>query len=176
MCYPSPQPRCSGHTGAKIVSLNEKMSKVELEMSKCNAEISRTLDEKEGGPKAIARKQKRLERLTETNNRNYQRYVKYQEELKLTQHDYDGTPRGQKELKAIIDNPKTTPEERKNANRRMKTGAGIRAWRMNQKKRNDGSTTQYKSKRDEKNQKIFLNDPDTIKMIKEASKKRQLVA
>ena len=174
MCYKSPEPRCSGHTGTRLVSLNVRRAEVETEMKKVSHEIARIVDEKEGSPSQLARKQKRIEKLTIANTKNYEKLVTVLADIRATQRDYDGTPKGQKELQAVIADPKSTPVVVKDANRRVRQGALMRSWRMNQKNRNDGLTATYTSKTDEKNHKIFLNDPKMIKAISQARQKRKV--
>lgn len=174
MCYKSPEPRCSGHTGTRLVSLNGRRDDVLKDMKKTSQQIAMILDEKEGSPSQLARKQKKIEKLTARNEANYEKLVAIDADIRETQRDYDGTPRGQKELQAVIDDPKSTPAAIKDANRRKRQGAVIRSWRMNQKNRNDGLTAQYKSKKEEKNHKIFLNDPKMIQAVNQAREKRKV--
>lgn len=176
MCYKWPEPRCSGHTGSRLVSLNARLAEVETEMKKCRQEIARIVDEKEGTPSQLARKQKRIEKLTTANNRNYEKYLAITADIRTTQRDYDGTPKGQKELKAVINDTKSSEKQVKDANRRLRQGALMRSWRMNQKQRNDGLTVQYTSSKDEKNHKIFLNDPKMIQAVSQANRKRQVAS
>lgn len=174
MCYKWPEPRCSGHTGTRLVKLHDQRAKLENDMKTCSQEIAKIVDEKEGSPSQLARKQKRIEKLTSQNNKTYEKLVELNKDIRDTQRDYDGTPKGQKELKAIIANPKTTPAESKAAYKRLRQGALIRSWRMNQKNRNDGRTTSYTSRTDEKNHKIFLNDPKLIQAVSQARQKRRI--
>lgn len=174
MCYKWPEPRCSGHTGTRLVSLNVRLAEAETEMKKGRQEIARILDEKEGSPSQLARKQKRIEKLNIANTKNYEKYVAVLADIRATQRDYDGTPKGQKELKAVIADPKSAPATVKDANRRLRQGALMRSWRMNQKNRNDGLTATYSSKKDEKNHKIFLNDPKMIQAVNQARQKRKV--
>jgi hypothetical protein len=174
MCYKSPEPRCSGHTGTRLISLNGRRAEVETQMKKVSQEIARILDEKEGSPSHLARKQKRIEKLTVANTKNYEKLVAIDADIRATQRDYDGTPKGQKELTAVIEDPTSTTVTVKDAKRRIRQGAVMRSWRMNQKNRNDGKTVTYTSKTDEKNHKIFLNDPKMIKAISQARQKRKI--
>lgn len=174
MCYKSPEPRCSGHTGTRLVSLNARRAGIQADMNKVSQEIARILDEKEGSPSLLARKQKRIEKLTAANAKNYEKLIAVIADIRETQRDYDGTPKGQKELKAIIADPKSSPATVKHADRRLRQGAVMRSWRMNQKNRNDGVTAKYKSKKDEKNHKIFLNDPKMIQAVNQARQKRKV--
>lgn len=169
MCYKSPQPRCSGHTGARLVSLDVRIGKIESDMKEVNAKIAKLVNSKEGSHADLQRKRKKIERLTRENDDNYEALVKAIDEKKVTQRDYDGTPKGQKELKAIIEDEKSTATEVKSCRNRLIQGKVMRSWRMNQKMRADGTSTVYTSTRDEKNQKIFLNDAKTIRTVRKRS-------
>lgn len=165
MCYKSPQPRCSGHTGSRLVSLDARIDSTKKAMKDVNAKIAKLVDSKEGSHADLQRKSKQIERLTRENSKNYENLVKATEERKVVQRDYDGTPKGQKELQAIIDDEKSSKNLIKECSKRLVQGKVMRSWRMNQKRRSDGETQSYKSTRAEKNDKIFLNDRKTIKAI-----------
>lgn len=129
MCQARPGPRCANHSRKTVNSLTTRYRNTENEINWLKS--SRDAQGEEF-PKAAARRLRTLE----------ERLKNYRGRLYVAIREYDGTPTGQRELSARIDNPGTTDDERRVLTERRKRGAMLRSWQEHRLAVSRGETEQ----------------------------------
>lgn len=151
MCNPYPGPRCANHAGKKLEGLTEKRVELHAEIKSVYTDYRASVEAFRNDPedKEAAQKARTL--------RNRVNDLKTQEseiaqELTLAQRDYDGTPTGQKELRAKLndfDKENGSFDEYAHLSNRLDAGRMLYAWRKNrlQLKRDEDNGITMKAKR-----------------------------
>lgn len=122
MCKKAPGARCSGHTYTQLQTKTAAKEKVEAKLADAI---------KAANSAAKAGKEATFRKFNQQVNAYEARVAVLEQELTHLQRDYDGTPKGQQELQAILDNPSTTPKEYNDAVSRMNKGTALRSLRNN---------------------------------------------
>jgi hypothetical protein len=122
MCQKSPGARCSGHTFKQLETKKAAHNRVAVKLAETN---------KAATAAAKTGKENLFRKLNTAATEYENRLNELEIEISHIQRDYDGTPKGQAELQAILDNPNTTPEEYNAAVSRMNKGAALRSLRNN---------------------------------------------
>lgn len=132
MCKKAPGARCSGHTLKQLETKKIARDKVS---AKLNESVLSANAAAKAGREASFRK-------FNTAANTYQaRLDTLDMEIRHLQRDYDGTPKGQAELQAILANPETTTKEYNETVARINKGAALRSLRNNLLEINDNART-----------------------------------
>lgn len=122
MCKAAPGARCSGHTEKQLNSKKASRTKIQekLDIATLNANKA-AASGREASFRKYNNEAKRLQN----------RLVSLDVEIGHLQRDYDGTPKGQNELRALMADPKSSPEDYNDAHARLNKGSALRSLRNN---------------------------------------------
>lgn len=122
MCKAAPGARCSGHTEKQLNSKKASRTKIQEKLDTATLNANKAAA---SGREATFRKFNNEAKKLQT------RLTVLDKEIGHLQRDYDGTPKGQAALRAVMSDPNSSPEEYNDAHARLSKGAALRSLRNN---------------------------------------------
>lgn len=122
MCKAAPGARCSGHTEKQLNSKKASRTKIQEKLNTATLNANQAAS---SGREATFRK------FNNEAKKLQSRISVLDVEINHLQRDYDGTPKGQTELRGIMTDPNSTTEAYNDAHARLSKGSALRSLRNN---------------------------------------------
>lgn len=122
MCKAAPGARCSGHTEKQLTSKKASRVKVQEKLDSATLNANKA---------ASANRDASFRKYNNEAKRLQGRITVLDVEIAHLQRDYDGTPKGQSELRSLMNSPETSSEDYNDANARIAKGSALRSLRNN---------------------------------------------